>query len=296
LADVVLGFDTLDEYVANRVFMGATVGRVANRIAGAAFTLDGRAYPLAASDPPHHLHGGARGWDKRLWDADAAETPRGPSVTLRRVSPDGEEGYPGTVTATVVYTWTHDGALEVAMRATTDRPTPLAMAHHSYWNLAGAGTILDHTLQLHAARYTPGDPVVPDGRVLPVAGTALDFTAGKPIGRDLARGGARPIGYDHSFVVEGEPTALREAAQLADPASGRVMTLVANQPGVQLYSGNFLDGSTAGKGFRHVQHAALCLETQAFPNAVNVPAWRDQAVLRPGEEYRHVMLHRFAAG
>ena len=183
------------------------------------------------------------------------------------------------------------------MEATTDRTTVVNMAHHSYWNLAGhgSGTVLDHVLTLHADRYTPGTPMVPDGRVLPVAKTPFDFTAGKRIGQDLQAAGGNPTGYDHNFVVNGEPNRLRAVARLEDPASGRVMTLSADQPGVQFYTGNFLDGSHKGKGATYVQYAGLCLETQKFPNAINVPAWQDQVILRPGRPYRHLMVHTFSA-
>jgi aldose 1-epimerase len=296
LADVVAGFDDLDGYVAGTAYFGAIVGRVANRIANAAFTLDGRSYALAPNDRPHHLHGGRRGWDKVVWSATPVDTPDGPALELTYVSPDGEEGYPGTVTATTVYTLTDANELRVEMQATTDATTLVNMAHHSYWNLGGhdSGTILDHELTLHADRYTPGTPMVPDGRVVPVRDTPFDFTRARPIGRDLPQGGGAPAGYDHNFVVDGEPYALRPVARLKDPSSGRVMTVSADQPGVQFYTGNFLDGTAAGKGATYGQHAALCLETQGFPNAINVPAWQDQVVLRPGQTYRHVMVHAFS--
>lgn len=297
LADVVLGFDNLDGYLAGHPYFGAIVGRVANRIRNAEFALEGSRYTLAPNDKPHHLHGGRKGWDKVVWTVKTADTADGPSVELTYVSRDGEEGYPGTVTARTVYTLTNNNELKVEMEATTDRTTVVNMAHHSYWNLAGhgSGTVLDHVLTLHADRYTPGTPMVPDGRVLPVAKTPFDFTAGKRIGQDLQAAGGNPTGYDHNFVVNGEPNRLRAVARLEDPASGRVMTLSADQPGVQFYTGNFLDGSHKGKGATYVQYAGLCLETQKFPNAINVPAWQDQVILRPGRPYRHLMVHTFSA-
>jgi aldose 1-epimerase len=200
------------------------------------------------------------------------------------------------VTATTVYTLTNQDELRVEMRATTDRTTLVNMAHHSYWNLAGhdSGTILDHELTLYADRYTPGTPMVPDGRVLAVAATPFDFTTARRIGRDISAAGGNPTGYDHNFVVSGEPDQLRPVARLRDPRSGRVMDVTADQPGVQFYTGNFLDGSHQGKGATYVQYAGLCLETQAFPNAINVPAWQDQVILEPGQPYRHVMVHAFS--
>jgi aldose 1-epimerase len=297
LEDVVLGFETLDGYVKATSYFGAIVGRVANRIANAAFTLEGTRHTLAANDGPHHLHGGRRGWDKVVWSATPRDTADGPALELTYVSKDGDEGYPGTVTARTIYTLTNQNELKVEMQATTDKTTLVNMAHHSYWNLGGhdAGTILDHELTLHADQYTPGSPMVPDGRIQPVKGTAFDFTSAKPIGRDLKQTGGTPIGYDHNFVVNGEANRLRPVARLKDPGSGRVMTVTADQPGVQFYTGNFLDGSTRGKGTAYVQHAALCLETQGFPNAINVPGWQSQVILRPGQSYRHVMVHAFTA-
>ncbi len=295
LADVVTGFADLEGYRSGTAYFGATVGLVANRIMNAQFELDGRTFPVAANDRPHHLHGGRTGWDKVVWTATPRDTAEGPALELTYVSKDGDEGYPGTVSARTVYTLTNNNELKVEMEATTDQPTLVNMAHHSYWNLGGhgAGTILGHELTLHADQYTPGTPMVPDGRVVPVKGTPFDFTVAKPVGRDLQQTGGKPIGYDHNFVVNGDPNQLRPVARLADPKSGRVMTLSANQPGVQFYTGNFLNGSAKGKGASYVQHAALCLETQKFPNAINVPAWRDQVILRPGTTYRHVMVHAF---
>jgi aldose 1-epimerase len=296
LSDIVLGFDTLDAYLAGHPYFGAIVGRVANRIGNARFALDGKTYPLEANDKPHHLHGGAKGWDKVVWTGTLRTTADGPSLELTYVSKDGESGYPGTVTAKTVYTLTNDNELRVDMQATTDATTLVNMAHHSYWNLAGhnSGTILDHELTLFADQYTPGTPMVPDGRVAPVKGTPFDFTRAKTIGRDLKQTGGTPIGYDHNFIVNGAPNQLRPVARLKDPKSGRVLTLSADQPGVQFYTGNFLNGSARGKNATYIQHAGLCLETQKFPNAINVPAWRDQVILRPGQSYRHVMVHAFS--
>jgi aldose 1-epimerase len=237
-----------------------------------------------------------RGWDKVVWNAIPIDTREGPALELTYVSKDGEAGYPGTVTARTVYTLTNANALKVEMQATADATTLVNMAHHSYWNLAGhdSGTILDHQLTLYADRYTPGTPMVPDGRIAPVATTPFDFTSAKPIGRDLQRTGGKPIGYDHNFVVNGEPHRLRPVARLEDPKSGRVMVVSADQPGVQFYTGNFLNESIEGKGGSYAQYSGLCLETQKFPNAINVPGWRDQVILRPGQTYRHVMLHAFS--
>ncbi len=295
LADVVLGLDNLESYQKGTAFLGVTVGRVANRIRDAKFKLEGKEYLLAANDKPHHLHGGPTGWFKRTWQAEAKQTDEGPALVLGYVSKDGEEGYPGTVLAKVTYTLTEKNELRVEMEATTDRTTLVNMAHHSYWNLGGVGSgpVTAHELTLFADAYTPGDPIVPTGAVKPVTGTPFDFTSPKPVGRDLVKAGGTPVGYDTNFVVRGEPNALRPVARLRDPKSGRVLTLEANQPGVQVYSGNFLDGSIHGKGTSFAQYGGICLETQKFPNAVNVPAWREQAILKPGEQYRHVMIHRF---
>jgi aldose 1-epimerase len=294
LGDVVLGFDNVNDYVEKSPYFGAIVGRVANRIANATFQLEGKTYKLAANNAPHHLHGGKKGWDKVIWVAEPKETAKGPSLKLTHVSPDGEEGYPGTVTATAIYTLTNDGALEVEMSATTDKTTLVNMAHHSYWNLAGfgSGTVLDQELTIPADKYTPGDPV-PDGKIVAVKGTPFDFTTAKPIGRDIKAAGGKPVGFDHNWVVNGDPHAMRLMARLKDPKSGRVMTLTADQPGLQFYSGNFMDGTTKGKGVTHVQYAGLCLESQKFPNSINVPAWREEVILKPGQTYKHTMIHKF---
>jgi aldose 1-epimerase len=294
MGDVVLGWDTLADYQKNDPHLGSTVGRVGNRIANAKFELDGKTYKLAANNGVHHLHGGVKGWDKLNWTAAPSETPDGPSLKLTLVSKDGDEGYPGTVTATTTYTLTNDNELRIEMTATTDKPTIVNMVHHTYWNLSGdtTGEIKQDVLTLYASQYTPGLP--PDGKVLPVAGTPFDFTKGKPLGQDLMKTGDKPPGFDSNWVVDGDAHALRPVAKVVDPKSGRVMTLAANQPGVQLYTSNYMDGKTKGKGRVHAQHSAFCLETQKFPNSINVPAWKNEEVLRPGQTYKHVMLLKFS--
>ena len=295
LADVVLGFDDLASYTASSPYFGAICGRCSNRIRAGRFELDGRSYQLPVNDGPDHLHGG-RGWDKVVWTAEAMETAAGPAVRLSYVSRDGEGGYPGTVTASCVYTLTKKDELSVEMQAATDHVTLVNMVHHSYWNLGGAGSgpITDHELTLHARAYTPGDPVVPTGRIEGVRNTPFDFSAGKPIGRDLAAVGGDPVGYDHNFVVDGAAGELRPIARLAHPGSGRVLTIEADQPGVQFYCGKVLDGSLRGKGGKaYAQYGGLCLESQAFPNSVNIPAWRNQVILTADRTYKHLMIHRF---
>jgi len=296
LGDVVLGFDNLDSYLKGHPHFGAITGRVANRIKAAQFTLEGQTFKLAANNGPDHLHGGVKAWDKMVWQAEPTETPNGPSLKLSYTSPDGEEGYPGTVNATVTYTLTNNNEFRVDMSAVTDKPTLVNMAHHSYFNLGGhdGGLITDHELWMNADRYTPGTPIIPDGKIKPVAGTPFDFKNAKVIGKDLKAIGNTPVGYDHNYVVNGEPGAMRLVARAKDPQSGRVMILEADQPGVQFYTGNYMDGSTAGKGIKHVQHVGFCLETQKFPNAINIPEWKDQAVLKPGQTYTHHMVYKFS--
>jgi aldose 1-epimerase len=296
-ADVTLGFDSVDEYLKPHPFFGATAGRVANRIGNASFTLDGKEYPLAKNNGPHTLHGGKRGFDKYAWRATQGDGPDGAWVAFTRTSPDGEEGFPGTLTATVKYRLTPKNELVIEMTATTDKPTLVNLANHSYWNLAGhgSGTVLGQELQLFCDRYTPGDAtLVPKGTIEPVDGTPYDFRSPKPIGRDLQKTGGNPVGYDTNFVVNGKPGELRPAAKATDPGSGRVMEVLTTEPGVQFYTGNFLDGTVKGKGGAvYVKHAGFCLETQKYPDAIHHPDW-PQPVLRPGETYRHVVVHRFS--
>jgi aldose 1-epimerase len=298
MADIVQGFDTLDEYVKSSPYFGATIGRVVNRIKNAKFQFEGKNYTLAANDPPNHLHGGKKGWDKVVWNADTQLSGAGPQIIFTYTSPDGEEGYPGKVEAKVVYTLTNENELKVEMSATTDKATLINMAHHTYWNLAGhaSGTITDHELTLMADKYTPAPGLVPTGEVKDVQGTPFDFTQAKLIGKDLEAAGGNPVGFDHNWVVNGDAHTLRPVARLKHPGTGRVMELFADQPGVQFYSGNFLDGKLKGKGgSAYRQHSGLCLETQKFPNSINVPAWRDEVILSPGKTYSHTMVHKFTA-
>jgi aldose 1-epimerase len=297
MADVVLGYDKLDDYVKATPYFGAVIGRVANRVKNAQFTLDGKTYKLAANNGPNSLHGGNVGWDKVVWTAQPSETADGPSIKFSYVSKDGEEGYPGTVSATNTYTLTNSNEFKVEMSATTDKATPVSMAHHTYWNLGGhdSGPITGHELTLFADQFTPGDPV-PDGKVKAVKGTPFDFTSAKPIGKDLQAAGGKPVGFDANWIVKGDPHTLRPVAKVKDPKSGRVLELSADQPGVQFYSGNFLDGSNKGKGgFVYAQYTGLCLESQKFPNSINVPAWKDEVILKPGVTYKHVMVHKLSA-
>jgi len=294
LADVVLGYRKLEDYLDGKSYFGSVVGRVANRIRNAQFTLEGETYRLAANNPPNHLHGGKVGWDKVLWKAEPREGADGPALELSYTSPDGEEGYPGTVQVKTTYTLTNKNELRVSMTATTDKVTLVNTAQHAYWNLAGqgAGTILDHELVLHADRYTPGDPT-PTGEVKAVKGTPFDFTTGKAIGKHLQAAGGTPLGFDLNYVVNGEPDKLRPVARLKDPKSGRVLTVEADQPGVQFYSGNFLDGTTIGKsGHLYRQGDAIALEPQIFPDTPNQPRL-GSARLAPGEQYRNVIVYKF---
>ncbi|MBI1369649.1 MAG: galactose-1-epimerase [Planctomycetes bacterium] len=297
-ADVVLGFDNLADYVKGHPYFGVIAGRCANRIAKGQFELDGKKYQLAVNNGVNHLHGGIVGFDKLVWSGEPMETSDGPSLKLTLVSPDGDEHYPGKVTVTVIYTLTNDNELKVEMSAVTDAPTIVNLAQHTYWNLGGdpSKNVLDDVLTLHADKYTPTDDTqIPTGELAPVAGTPFDFRKPKEIGRDIDALRAGPgKGYDHNFVVDGPAHQMRPVAEVYDPASGRVMQLSADQPGVQLYTGNFLDGTVTGKhGVVYQQHAGLCLETQTFPDAINHPNF-PSPILRPGQTYEHHMTFRFS--
>jgi aldose 1-epimerase len=270
---------------------------VANRIAGARFELDGKTYELAANDGPNHLHGGPGGFCKRQWQGAAVASPDGAAVRFAYTSPDGEEGYPGTLDASVTYTLNRDGALRIDYQATPDAPTPVNLTNHSYFNLAGAGngTILDQILELRASHYTPvDDTLIPTGELAPVAGTPFDFTSPIAIGSriDQIGGDGGPGGYDHNYALDAGGGSLELAARLHDPASGRAMDVLTTEPGVQFYSSNFLNGSISGRGGAFPKHGALCLETQHFPDAINQPDFAP-VVLRPGETFGSTTVYHF---
>ncbi len=300
-ADIVLGFDSVDEYVQSSPYFGSTVGRVGNRIADASFELDGKPYRLAANNEPHHLHGGNRGFDKRIWKGASITTGHGPGVRFRLISPDGEEGYPGRVDAEVQYVVTEDNELRILMEATSQERTPLNMLHHGYWNLSGhdGGSILDHELKVNATRYTPSeDGPIPSGAIEPVMDTPFDFTEIRRVGDriDQLPGDEQdPGGYDVNYVLDQSAEGLHQACVVRDPVSGRTMTIWTDQPGLQFYTGNYLDDVVGKGGTVYGKHMAFCLETQAFPDAINktdVEGW-DTVVLSPGETYRHLMIHDF---
>ena len=295
MADVVLGFEELGPYVAGHPFFGATAGRYANRIARGKFQLSGRQYTLATNNGENHLHGGVKGFDKHVWESEPTVTADGPGVVLTLVSPDGDEGYPGALTARVHYVLTNANELRVEMTATTDATTIVNLAHHTYWNLAGAGSgdVLGHVMKINAERYTPTDEgLIPTGDLAPVAGTAYDFREGKPIGQDIA---GIPIGgYDINFVLNGAMGELREAVRVTEPGSGRTMTLLTTEPGVQFYTAIHLDGVEGKGGKVYNKAGGFCLESQKYPDSPNKPNF-PSAALQPGQTYRHVMVHRFTA-
>jgi aldose 1-epimerase len=306
VADVTHGYDTLDGWLTNTSYFGATVGRFGNRIAHGKFSLDGQTYELATNnDPggiPCALHGGLKGFDKVLWKGEIHETDDGVGVKLTYTSADGEEGYPGKLEVEVIYLLTDDNELVWEATATTDAPTVLNIVHHSYWNLSGDATtsINDHHLTLFADHYLPTDAgLIPLGDKAPVAGTPMDFTSATAIGdrvEDDFEALKLGAGYDHAWILNDTADGdLTLAARLHDPKSGRVLQISTNQPAIQFYGGNFLDGTVTGKGGVAYQHrTALCLETENWPDAPNNPK-APSAVLRPGETYHHKMVHTFSA-
>jgi len=294
LADVTLGHDTLDGWLKNSAYFGATVGRYANRIAKGKFTLDGQAYTLATNNGENALHGGLKGFDKVLWNAEPVETPTSVGVRFTYLSKDGEEGYPGDLQATALYSLTNDNEFKAEFSATTGKPTVVNLAHHTYWNLAGpaSGDVLGHVLLIAADQYTPVDKgLIPTGEIAPVKGTPLDFTTPTPIGARIAQ---LEGGYDHNFVLRNQTGKMALVARVVEPKSGRVMEITSDQPGVQFYSGNFLGGNAAGKGgVVYKKHYGFCLETQHYPDSPNKPNF-PSVVLRPGETYHHTMVHKFS--
>lgn len=299
IADVVLGFDSLESYLNDKVFMGAVVGRYANRIAKARFVLDGKEYRLTANNGANTLHGGTNGFFKKLWELKAS---RGNSVTLSYVSPDGEEGFPGNLMAEVTYTLTDTNELKLAYRATTDKPTVVCLTGHAYFNLAGEGdpSILDHELLIDADAFVPTDSSsIPTGEIRPVKGTPFDFSNSTRIGIRIDTDDEQMKyghGYDVCWALRDSPTGeLRRAAIVRDSNSGRSLEMWTTEPGIQFYSGNFLNGSFEGKsGHRYPRRSGFCLETQHYPDSPNQPHF-PSTVLRLGHEYRSTTIYKFSA-
>ncbi|HRX83557.1 MAG TPA: aldose epimerase family protein [Phycisphaerae bacterium] len=304
-ADVVLGYDHLDDYLKSSPYFGAVVGRYGNRIAAGRFTLDGKTYQLATNNAPGgvpcHLHGGNKGFDKVVWDAKGEMKDGAVGIRFHRVSPDGEEGYPGNLDITMHYWLTDQNEFRIEYAATTDRATPVNVTHHSYYNLGGhdSGTILDHELMIAADHITPVDKgLIPTGAFTPVAGTPFDFTSPTVIGSRVNADDTQleyGLGYDHNFVLSRWDGKLRLAATVYDPQSGRQMEVLTTEPAIQFYCGNFLDGSNVGKGgHAYAYRTAIVLETQHYPDSPNHPDF-PSTILRPGEEYRHTCVYRFSA-
>lgn len=301
LEDVVLGFDDLDGYLQGHPYFGTIVGRYANRIAEGQFVLDGETYALAQNNGANHLHGGIQGFDKVVWEAEIRRGELGVGVAFSHTSPDGHEGYPGTVDVQVTYTLAPDDRLIVDYEATTDRATPINLTQHTYFNLAGEGTgdVLDHELIIHADSFTPVDStLIPTGILAPVEGTPFDFSISMAIGEriddddpQLRIGG----GYDHNFVLNESGSELAHAAQVLEPTTGRVLDVYTSEPGVQLYTGNGLNGTIEGKsGGGYGRRSGFCLETQHFPDSPNQSGF-PSTILRPGEEYRSRTVFAFSA-
>jgi aldose 1-epimerase len=303
LADIVLGFDKPESYWADPPppFFGAIIGRYGNRIAKGKFTLDGKAYTLATNNGPNSLHGGNKGFDKQLWTITTKDSPEGSSAIFTRTSPDGEEGYPGTLQARVTYTLTDKNELIIDYHATTDKATPVNLTQHTYWNLAGAGSgdILGDVLTINADRYTPVDEtLIPTGELASVAGTPFDFRQPTPIGARIDQNNdqlKKGPGYDHNWVLNRKGSGLEFAARLTDPKSGRTLEISTTEPGLQFYSGNFLDGTYKGKGGAvYGKRSALCLETQHFPDSPNQPKF-PSTILQPGKSYDSRTVFTFSA-
>lgn len=298
MGDVVLGFDTLAPYLEEHPYFGALIGRYANRIARGHFRLNHNEYQLACNNGPNHLHGGVEGFDRKVWHAHVPVSVAGPQLILRCHSADGDEGYPGNLQVEVSYTLTQAGELRLDYRAKTDAPTIVNLTHHAYFNLAGGGDVLDHRLQIHAERFLPVDAsLIPSGELAAVAGTPFDFRQLRRISEQLnaADGQLKRAagGYDHCWVLSNKTGECMLAAEVRAPASGRRLRVLTTQPGLQCYTGNFLDGTLQGKnGAIYGKHAGMCLETQHFPDSPNQPGF-PSVVLMPDEAYQHTTIYQF---
>jgi len=296
MGDIALGYDSLQGYLEATPYFGAIVGRYANRIAKGRFTLDGKTYHLAVNNGNNTLHGGIKGFDKVVWDATESSDSSGASLILSYLSKDGEEGYPGNLSVKVTYTLSNNNEFKTLIEAVTDQPTPVNLCNHSYFNLSECNTnILGHLLILNANRFTVvNDELIPTGELRPVKGTVMDFLTVHSIGERIDQvPGAPPGGYDHNYVLVKKPGEMSIAAILSDTVSGRILEILTTQPGVQFYSGNFLDGTITGKGGKKYQkHWGLCLETQHFPDSPNQPAFPN-TILRPGKKYSETTVYRF---
>jgi aldose 1-epimerase len=304
--DIVLGFDTVDEYLCGSDYFGATIGRYANRIANGRFNLGGKRYQLAVNSSPNAEHGGEEGFHRRIWNVEGTDTANGAALRLSLVSPDGDQGYPGELTVSLTYTLTDEDELRIDYRATTSAATILNLTNHSYWTLAGAAaagaadaaSALLAQLSVDADAYTPVDAsLIPTGEIRPVAGTVFDFRAPQVIASRIRDGSELQLrfgrGYDHNFVLRGEAGALRPAARLEDPRSGRVVELLTTEPGLQVYTGNFLSGAVVGKGGRlYRQGDGISLETQHFPDSPNHPQFPG-TILEPGRVWSTTTIYRF---
>jgi len=293
MGDVVLGFDNLAQYLKGHPYFGCTVGRVANRIAKGAFTLDGKAYSLAVNNGPNHLHGGIVGFDKVVWKTAILA---GAAVKFTHFSRDGDEGYPGNLRVAVLMQLTDANELVINYTAETDKATPVNLTNHSYFNLAGHGDVLGYEMQIAADYYTASDEEsIPTGEILPVKGSPLDFTTPQPVGSRFAQIKTKPVGYDNNYVINGGGKGLAFAARVREPGSGRVMELFTTEPGVQLYTANYFDGSLVGKQNQtYLPHAGFCLETQHYPDSVNKSSF-PSVILQPGQVYRQTTVHKFSA-
>ncbi|OGC02869.1 galactose mutarotase [candidate division KSB1 bacterium RBG_16_48_16] len=296
-ADVVLGFDRLEDYLKVHPFFGVLVGRYANRIGGARFTLDGVEYTLAKNDGENHLHGGVKGFDKVLWTAELIDTAHGKSLNLTYESPDGEENYPGDLKVTVNYILTDDNGLRIDYEATTDKRTVVNLTNHAYFNLRGDGDILDHVVMINADKFTPTDKgLIPTGELRDVEGTPFDFRQPKAVGLRINNPDEQLVfagGYDHNWVLNKGGEKLTLAAEVYEPTTGRVMEVYTTEPGIQFYTGNFLNGSLTGKnGVVYNHRTGFCLETQHFPDSPNKPQF-PSVVLSPGERYTQTTIYKF---